>query len=623
MPIDSEFKRAIEDVKLRTSLEEVVRERVPELRKRGRLWEACCPFHDERTPSFKVDPARGTWRCYGACQKGGDVISFVQESQNLDFREALELLAARTGVELPRRRGRAEAADHDPGLAALGLADDFFQRELRSGEGRAAREYLQRRGIALDTQQAFGLGYAPRVGQALVGLARRVAAERRDLSLDVWERAGLLRRAEDGRPYAFFRGRLTIPIRDVKGRTVGFGARRLEASDGPKYVNTPETPWFTKGRVVYALDRAIDHVRRGGHLVLVEGYTDVIAAHQAGLPMVCAVLGTSTTEDHARLVRRAGARRVTLVFDGDEAGRRGAWRALHGLLPLDVELDVVALPRSSDPADLLAAEGREGFAARLEGAQPWFDFARAGLEGCRGKALADAVDPLLELLDRLPKPVHRESLLATLAEGLGMPVETVREQWRALPQRRRAAAQAAAQAGSQAGSQAGRGPRTGPSAPRKRVDRRTLQAYKAAAGAVLADPGLVPRVRPWIDRCPSEGLRAILASVAELFETDDAVIDASNVMTALGEHPVREHVVSLLEHARSSDYPPHQLLDEALRTLAEIECAVERARLTARVAELEPVADAGDEAAARDLEGTYAQLSELHRRGPQESPLGR
>ncbi|MEE8469439.1 MAG: CHC2 zinc finger domain-containing protein, partial [Planctomycetota bacterium] len=243
MSTDLESKRAIEEIKLRTPIEEVVRERLPELRKRGRLWEACCPFHEERTASFKVDPARGTWRCYGACQVGGDVIAFVQRSQNLAFPEALELLAARAGVELPRRRGRGEPADGDPGLAALAAADAFFQAELAGSGGRAAREYLRQRGVTDNTIQAFGLGWAPRSGSALVAVAQRVLGDRHasgdSAAMDAWERTSLLRRSDDGRLYSFFRGRITIPIRDLKGRTVGFGARRLESGDaaGPKYIN--------------------------------------------------------------------------------------------------------------------------------------------------------------------------------------------------------------------------------------------------------------------------------------------------------------------------------------------------------------------------------------------------
>ena len=301
-----DLKRVIETIKLRVPIEDLVRDRVPALKKQGALWVACCPFHDERTPSFKVDPRRGSWHCFGACATGGDQISFLQRLDHLEFMEALEILAARVGVELPRRgRGRDEATDLDPLTTALDRSAEFYRRQLASREGRIARNYLEERGITANTIEAFGLGYAPSTGQALVGFARALVRDGELPTTGAFTRAALVRVGDSGRPFDFFRGRLMIPIRDAKGRTVGFGARRLlddadtPAGAGPKYINSPETPAFHKGRVIYGLDRAIADVRRSGHLILVEGYTDVIAAHQAGLSTVAAVLGTSTTEDHA------------------------------------------------------------------------------------------------------------------------------------------------------------------------------------------------------------------------------------------------------------------------------------------------------------------------------------
>ena len=290
---DPEFRRVLEDIKLRAPIEEIVGERVPLVQK-GRVFWACCPFHDEKTGSFKVDPERGTWYCFGACRKGGDVISFLQESDGVTFMDALEILASRVGVTLPRRRPR-RTVEGDKGLAALAFADQWYQRQLSGPAGREARGYLERRGITRSAIEAFGLGFAP-TGRAFLDAAHAEGIRFEDL-----ESTGLARRGEDGSVYSFFRGRLMIPIRDLSSQTVAFGARRLSEGEhaGPKYVNTPETTYFHKGRLVYALDRAIESVRRAGHLVLVEGYTDVIAAHQAGVPFVAAVLGTATTSDHA------------------------------------------------------------------------------------------------------------------------------------------------------------------------------------------------------------------------------------------------------------------------------------------------------------------------------------
>lgn len=615
MPIDPEFKRAIEQVKLKSDLVEVVRERCPELKRRGRLWEACCPFHEERTPSFKVDPSKETWRCYGACQEGGDVLSFVQRSQNLAFADALELLAARSGVELPRRSRTRGSDSDDPGLSALAAADRFFQQELRRSEGRAALESLRQRGMSDNTLEAFGIGYAPRAGGALVQFAKREGP-----ALAVWEKAGLLRTSErDGDHYSFFRGRWTVPIRDVKGRTVGFGARRLEDDDrsGPKYINTSETPWFHKGRIIYALDRAIDDVRRSGHLILVEGYTDVMAAHQVGLSTVGAVLGTSTTEDHAALVRRAGARRVSLVFDGDEAGRRAAWRALEGLLPLDVELDVVRLPGGQDPADVLLGSGSQAFLAQVEQATNWFDFVAEGLLQLSGRELAQETDRALELLDRLGKPVLRDDYVRELAGRLQMPVETLREAWRQLPERRRERLRAEAEPAPHAssGDSAPNSPQNPPRQPKQPVDRRVVGAYKAATGAVLADPLLIPRVRPWVASCPSDGLRVILQAVLELFEDEDADLTVSAIMTALGDHPVRAHVPGLEDFARAADYPPLQLLERSLTFLASHAHEAEKRRLSERIGELQRAVETGESGATEELDATLERLVELNRDG--------
>ena len=372
MQSDHEFRRALDDIKARAPIEEIVGERV-NLVPRGRLLWACCPFHDEKTPSFKIDPAAGTWYCFGACRKGGDVVQFLIEADGVGFMDAVEILASRTGVELPRKKRERNPSD-DRGLAALAFADHWYQRQLAGPGGRDARGYLERRGVERSAIEAFGLGFAP-AGRAFLEAARAEGIRFEDL-----ERTGLARRGEDQSAYSFFRGRLMIPIRDEKGRTVAFGARRLIDGEagGPKYINTPETPYFHKGRVIYALDRAMSAVRRSGHLVLVEGYTDVIAAHQAGLPTVAAVLGTATTRDHARLAKRAAARRISLVFDGDEAGRQAAYRGLEGLLSLEADIEVVVLPPGKDPADVLA-DGVEAFQARLDAGLSWIEFVTGGL----------------------------------------------------------------------------------------------------------------------------------------------------------------------------------------------------------------------------------------------------
>jgi DNA primase len=557
---NDEFRRAIEAIKLRAPIEDVVRERVSSLKKAGALWVACCPFHDEKTPSFKVDPRRGTWHCFGSCASGGDQISFIERADNLSFLDALEILAARTGVELPkaaRQRGAGDDArdvEFRESLALLERAQAFYATQLDTPEGRAAERYLSERGLTQATSQTFGVGYAPASGQAFVEFARR-----HDIPIARCEAVGLARRNDQGRPYDFFRGRLMIPIRDVKGQTVGFGARRLADDDasGPKYVNTQETAFFHKGRLVYALDRAISAVRKGGHLVLVEGYTDVMAAHQAGVTTVVAVLGTSTTDEHAALVRKTGARRVSLVFDGDEAGHKAAARALHGLLPLDVEIDVVSLTGGQDPCDLLIREGASAFAAQLELARSWFDHVTAPLASLRGVELSRSVDRVLELLSRLSKPVHRESLAADLARRIDVPVEALREQWRAQHGGRRVRVPA----------DEARPVEVRADAPAVvAADPLLVRAFEDIVGAILLDASLVPMARPYRDQCPSPNLARVFDTVLELYADENALIDAGSVLNQLGDDEARHCVVPIVERAGAAD-SPRSLLDGQLRYL--------------------------------------------------------
>jgi len=622
--LSHEFRRAIEEIKLRAPIEDVVREHVPSLKKAGAVWKACCPFHDEKTPSFVVDPRRGTWHCFGACAEGGDQIAFVERFSGLGFLDALEVLAARTGVDVPRGRGRGgerREAD-DPGYALLEGAARFYAERLAAPEGRAAREYLTGRGLSEATLADFGLGWAPAGGRELCGWARQGAAAGPaggpGSSLDLLERCGLARRNESGHGYDFFRGRLVIPIRDERGRTVGFGARRLGEGDGPKYINTPETPYFKKGRLVYGFDKALAEARKARHLILVEGYTDVMAAHQVGLRRVGAVLGTSTGTDHAGLLRRCGARRIHLVFDGDEAGTLAARRALAGLLPLEVELSVVRLPIGEDPCDLLLREGAEAFLARIEAAPDWFEVLCGELEGRRGAELSQGVDELLELLQHVPRPVHRRSLVQELADRLGVGIETLREQWRSGARGRRRPAPATPPATAPEPSPDGEAP--------GEPEARVLQAFRGLVGAVLLDPSLVPLVRPLADECQDVGLSRILEVVLGMYEDLDAVIDPSSVLTVLGDHPARKQVAGLAEHAGRAA-SPKELLDGCLESLRRHHEGRRVDELKARFLVLEQrIREATDEvaqsAARSELERVANELTEVLRCGrtPEEEP---
>jgi DNA primase len=420
--IDPDYRRFVERVKAAAPIEEVVGARVAGLRQAGNQFKACCPFHQERTPSFYVTPARGTWHCFGACGEGGDAIRFLEKVDGLTFREAVEELARQYGVEIPKstRDLRQQSARELAALEALERAQRLFARKLQSPVGQAAQRYLKERGLLPQTLESFGIGFAPG-GNALVEAAKGAGFSEQAL-LD----AGLARRREDGRLTDFFYARITIPIRDGAGRTVGFGARLLPGVEGPKYVNSPDSIVFHKGRLIFGLDLAKEAVRRDKRILLMEGYTDVMACHQVDLRTAVAVLGTATTEEHGRLLRKSGAKRATLVFDGDAAGRKAVLKALHGLLPLEgLSVDVVAPPEGLDPADVCQ---RDPGAMRraLEAPRGWFDFLLDGIVGLERDQRPAAIRDLLSVLRRLPSPVERENLLGAAAERLSLSVEALR-----------------------------------------------------------------------------------------------------------------------------------------------------------------------------------------------------
>jgi len=581
---DHEFKRAIEDIKQRAPIEEIVRGRVPELRRSGKLFEACCPFHEEKTPSFKVDPTKGTWHCYGACGDGGDVISFVMTSYGVEFKEAVEILAGQIGVEPPSFGGsRRDSGEFENGFELLKRAASYYRERLGDPEAAEAREYLDARGFDHETTLSFGLGWAPASGKAFFDFTRSEG-----ISSDILEKTGLVRRNDRG-PYDFFRGRLLFPIRDLRGRTVGFGARRLSdgPNAGPKYINSPESDWFQKSSLVYGLDLAVKEARKSGHLVLMEGYTDVIAAHQKGLTNTAAVLGTSTTDQHAKLLHRSGAQRISLVFDGDTAGREAAFRALNGLLPENYDLDVVQPPGGQDPCDVLMSEGLEPFKEALEGASDWFEFACDELDDLHGSALSQAVDRALALILRVQAPVHREDLVRRLSERLDMSVETLQGQLALTPEARAAVRDAERERrdeGAQPVPEAAFGNDDAQEpAESIRAHPHLRLAWGEIAGALLLDPSLVPMAVALVEKCELEDIHRVLEAIVELHGNLDAEINVGTVMTALGEDPARELIGRIIHHAEGAD-SPRALLDGAVRFLKRTQLEAERAEIQDRLA---------------------------------------
>jgi DNA primase len=409
----------VEAVRERTDLVRLVQQYVA-LKKAGRQFSGLCPFHTEKTPSFSVEPAKQVFYCFG-CGKGGNAFRFLQEIEGLTFPEAVERLAAQSGVTLryegvspgERRQSSRRQALH----RATARAAELYHRMLLEGrEAEAARRYVDARGIDHGSATAFGIGFAPGYPDFLL---RRMA---REFSTEILIEAGLAAKDARGGVRDAFRSRIIFPIHDLSGNAVAFGARLLEG-DGPKYLNTRETDVYRKGHVLYNLNRAKGEITRAGRAFVVEGYTDVIALHQAGIPTAVATCGTALGEGHFRLLSRF-ARGAVLCFDADEAGARAAERA-HGLFEeFGLEVAVLILPEGKDPADFVTDQGVEAFERLADRATPLVEFMLG--RGIRDIPLgtpegkARAVREALPVVAGLKDPVLRSQYAARLADLVGV-----------------------------------------------------------------------------------------------------------------------------------------------------------------------------------------------------------
>ena len=433
-----------EEIKRRIDIVEFIGETVA-LKKAGRNFTAPCPFHNERTPSFIVTPERQTWHCFGACSTGGDVFTFVMRRDGVEFGEALRTLAARAGVELQAPGAARGRQERSKALKEINrdAAIYFHDALLRHPAAGPAREYLGRRGLDQAAIEDFRLGFMPPSSE---DLERRLREAGRDERL--WLAAGLFRKRDDGSIGAMFRGRLIIPIQDERSDYIGFGARALDDST-PKYLNTPQTEIFEKRAVLYAINRARDAIREQGQAVIVEGYMDVIAAHQHGFSNVVASMGTALTEDQvAALTRLAG--RFVLALDADAAGDEatlrsleGSWRILDrprrpraaGPQLTDVEergqpeLRVMDLPRGKDPDDIVR-ESPELWEQLVVGARPVIDYvfeavaARFDASTATGKqAVTQRLAPLVR---NAPNVYEQSARVARLAQMLRVEENVIR-----------------------------------------------------------------------------------------------------------------------------------------------------------------------------------------------------
>jgi DNA primase len=414
-------EKFIDELLARVDIVDVIQERVP-LKRSGRDWSARCPFHDERSPSFTVSPVKQFYHCFG-CGAHGSAIGFLMNYDRLEFPDAVEELANRAGIKVPyegtREAPREDASDL---YNVLDAAAAFYRRQLEANE--TARTYFEGRGLDESTLARFNLGYAPDQWDALKNALGTTAPR-----IALLEKSGMLTSGERGSKYDRFRNRVMFPILDRRGRTIAFGGRVLVKEDTPKYLNSPETPLFHKGRELFGLWQVREAHQKIPRLIVVEGYMDAISLHQFGVPQAVATLGTATTREHAELLFRQCAD-VYFCFDGDRAGRQAAWRAVESVLPRmrdGRQALFLFLPDGEDPDSLIRKEGLAGFEERLKNAMPLseFFFAEIGkdvnLASLDGKArLAERARPLLS---QIPDGAFRDLMLAELDKSTGVHIQ--------------------------------------------------------------------------------------------------------------------------------------------------------------------------------------------------------
>ncbi len=403
---------AIDEVKQKTDIVEVISQ-YTSLTKSGRTFRGLCPFHSEKHPSFFVYPEQGSWHCFGACNTGGDVFSFVMKKENIDFGEALRLLAERAGVSLPSRAESTARKDEKEKLYQINeaAARYFHQLLLNSKAGERARGYLAKRGLSLATIIRFQLGFSLNSWESLKQHLMDIGYTRDELTS-----AGLIIEGETGEVHDRFRNRLMFPICDLKGRVIGFGARVLDDSL-PKYINSPQTPIFNKRSSLYGINLAAQAIRQQNLAIIVEGYMDVLTAHQNGFSNVTASMGIAITENQVGTLKRL-TRNIALALDADEAGEEAMLRCVDYENTLDSEIRVITLPEGKDP-DNVIQEDPTMWKYLLEKALPvvdyTFDMTTAGLDMTRAKDKTLATGKLLPIIAAIKDAVRQAHYLQKLA----------------------------------------------------------------------------------------------------------------------------------------------------------------------------------------------------------------
>lgn len=567
----------VEEVRARADIVDIVGQ-VVDLKKSGPEFKGRCPFHDDKTPSFYVVPAKGIYHCFG-CQVTGDVFKFLMERQGLDFVDAVKEVGRRSGVPVREVRGRAPEEDPNrPYHEANAFAASFFQKRLWEAEdGTVARAYLERRGIGREIAERYGLGYAPDAWDGL-----KEAAATHGLDEGVLIEVGLLKdNQEKGRIYDTFRHRLVFPIESTSGRVIAFGGRQLDDSrKGGKYLNSPETPVYHKSNVLYGLSRARNEIRSSQTALVTEGYMDVLALAAAGMGNAVAVLGTALTREHATLLKRY-ARRVLLLFDSDRAGLKATFRAGDALLSEGLHPAVVSFPDGEDPDSIVRAGGTDALAPYLDAAVDVLDRKIQILEAhdyfSETQKKRRALDRLLPTLRATADPTLRDLYVARVADKVGVRAATLEAQLAEQPASPLREARAQRRPPAPRGSTSGRIRGMG-------AERQLLH--------------LLTRDRSWIERArgdvrPDEFSDHLWRSVYELLLSDPELRHAPPELDS--------GVAARLESLLSDDSEVGEASRVFSESIARMRAAATNRRLQALDGEIAAALEAGNEQRAQEL----------------------
>ncbi len=542
----------VEEIRSANDIVDVISERIP-VKRAGRNYRALCPFHQEKTPSFNINPERQIYHCFG-CGAGGNVITFLMEHDKMGFLDAVRELADRAGIRLPTRGGADGSEADDPIYRANEMALGYFRRSLREGSGSAARAFIRDRGLSEEVVETFALGHAPAGWDGLLK-----AAGQAGFRPSVLEEAGLVVARDSGGHYDRFRDRFIFPLLASPGRAVGFGGRSLGDQE-PKYLNSPETRVYHKGRFLYGLAEARSAIRLGREVILVEGYMDLLTLHGAGFRNVVASSGTALTPDQAKVIARY-ADKVFVAYDGDAAGIAAATRAAETLVRLGLKVRVASFPDGADPDSLLHEAGPDALRERLSSALDFIDFLVETSPTESTEEREATARRLIDIVARVEDPLVADLMLEKVATALSI---------------RRAAVARACAVRREGGEEQHRRPSTGrDDAPA--IEGAEFTAQKGLLSLLVAGGREAGRIRGELE--PSDFSDPVARSVAERVWTAIDAVDVAALLTAI-ESPDEARLLTELAVLPPPGRDGARLCDDYIRT-------IERSRIGERIRSLD------------------------------------